>query len=104
MACHGALDPVRIPGRLLPLFAQDLSDFLDKWLGTHIEGRPLMVLLWLDFENRGARFVNSVPAGLMAHHSHNGRFIHEAQFSLRAVLFGLRVIDNRRIHEHAATG
>ena len=63
-----------------------------------------MRLLRLNIENRCSRLIDRVPSCLLAHKRYDSPFVHQTEFSLRPVLFGIRVIHNGRIHEHAAVG
>jgi hypothetical protein len=46
------------------LTTEDLGNFVYKRLRTNIEGGPLVVILGLDFKDRGACFINSISASL----------------------------------------
>jgi len=62
----------------------------------------LVRFLWLDIKDPRARLIYSRTLSLFAHERDDGGLVHEAEFSLEPVLFRIRVIDNGRIHEHAA--
>src|SRR4030066_1503072 len=60
------------------------------------------MFLRLNLKNWDAGRINGCPTCFPAHEGHYRRFVHEAQFPLRSVLFWIWMIDNGRIHEHAA--